>query len=299
MNTDSARLCFVVDAVGALQKPNTGCTPTIQVLTAYCQSLGWVAAPSPASACSWWPSWPSWWLQLTQADHLALMWDMLCDSDDKESTYDAGYLGSIPGSGISPGEGNGNPTLVFLPGESHGQRSLEGYIQSMGSQRVGHVWATKHFFSSIHFSALELPVGSGWRQPWNKVPSLLFFLPSSYSASLTFLLWREVPILEAHPRFCFWGSQPPTRLNMFHIILSSQQHSDIVLLFLIYRCSCEGSAKLRTSLEITSLNRYKSQESNPASILNLTLLTTTVHCHLSNGRSQIFWTSNVFFLPLL
>ena len=30
------------------------------------------------------------------------------------------------------------PTLVFLPGEFHGQRSLVGYIQSMGSQRVRH-----------------------------------------------------------------------------------------------------------------------------------------------------------------
>ena len=27
----------------------------------------------------------------------------------------------------SPGEGNGNPTPVFLPGKFHGQRSLEGY----------------------------------------------------------------------------------------------------------------------------------------------------------------------------
>ena len=27
---------------------------------------------------------------------------------------------------------------VFLPGEFHGQRSLAGYIQSMGSQRVEH-----------------------------------------------------------------------------------------------------------------------------------------------------------------
>ena len=26
----------------------------------------------------------------------------------------------------------------FLPGQSHGQRSLAGYMQSMGSQRVGH-----------------------------------------------------------------------------------------------------------------------------------------------------------------
>ena len=30
-------------------------------------------------------------------------------SDGKESTWNAGGLGSIPGSGRSPGEGNGNP----------------------------------------------------------------------------------------------------------------------------------------------------------------------------------------------
>ena len=35
-------------------------------------------------------------------------------------------IGLIPGLGRSPGEGNGNP-LVFLPGETHGQRSLAGY----------------------------------------------------------------------------------------------------------------------------------------------------------------------------
>ena len=34
----------------------------------------------------------------------------------------------IPGSGRSPGEGNGwLLTPVFLPGEFHGQRSLAGY----------------------------------------------------------------------------------------------------------------------------------------------------------------------------
>ena len=47
-------------------------------------------------------------------------------SDGKASAYNAGDLGLIPGSGRSPGEGNGN-TPVFLPGESHGQRSLVGY----------------------------------------------------------------------------------------------------------------------------------------------------------------------------
>ena len=41
------------------------------------------------------------------------------------NTGDARDSGSIPGSGISPGEGNGNPP-VFLPGESHGQLRLGG-----------------------------------------------------------------------------------------------------------------------------------------------------------------------------
>ena len=40
-------------------------------------------------------------------------------SDGKESPRNAGDLGSIPGSGRSPEEGNGN-TPVFLPGEFHG-----------------------------------------------------------------------------------------------------------------------------------------------------------------------------------
>ena len=44
-------------------------------------------------------------------------------SDGKESAFNAGDLGSIPGSGRYPREGNGNPP-VFLPGESHGQRNL-------------------------------------------------------------------------------------------------------------------------------------------------------------------------------
>ena len=45
-------------------------------------------------------------------------------SDGKESTGNEGGPGSIPGSGRSPGEGNGNPVLL---GEFQGQRSLAGY----------------------------------------------------------------------------------------------------------------------------------------------------------------------------
>ena len=35
--------------------------------------------------------------------------------------------GLIPGSGRSLGGGNGKITAVFLPEESHGQRSMEDY----------------------------------------------------------------------------------------------------------------------------------------------------------------------------
>ena len=50
------------------------------------------------------------------------------DSDSKESACNAEDLGSTLGLGESPGE----PTPVFLTGESHGQRSLEGYSRPWG-----------------------------------------------------------------------------------------------------------------------------------------------------------------------
>ena len=49
---------------------------------------------------------------------------------------------SVPGSGRSPGEGNGNPTSFLawrIP-----RTEEAGRLQSMGSQRVGHNLATEH-----------------------------------------------------------------------------------------------------------------------------------------------------------
>ena len=58
-------------------------------------------------------------------------------SEVKASALNAGDLGSIPGLGRSPGEGNGNPLKYSclenpMDGESHGR------LQSTGLQRVGH-----------------------------------------------------------------------------------------------------------------------------------------------------------------
>ena len=57
---------------------------------------------------------------------------------DSESAYNAGDPGLIPGSGRSPGEGNGNPLQYFawrMPWTKE-----PGRLQSIGSQRVGQDW---------------------------------------------------------------------------------------------------------------------------------------------------------------
>ena len=48
-------------------------------------------------------------------------------SDGKESACNAGDPGSIPGLGRFPWRREWQPTPVFLPGKSHGQKSLVGY----------------------------------------------------------------------------------------------------------------------------------------------------------------------------
>ena len=47
--------------------------------------------------------------------------------DSKESTCNAGDLGSIPGLGRFPGGGHGNPLQYSCLENPHGQRSLVGY----------------------------------------------------------------------------------------------------------------------------------------------------------------------------
>ena len=57
-------------------------------------------------------------------------------SDGKNSVCNAGDLGLIPGSGISPGEGNGKPFQYSCPEIQWTEEP--GRLQSIGSQRVRH-----------------------------------------------------------------------------------------------------------------------------------------------------------------
>ena len=110
----------------------------------------------------------------------------------KNPPANAGDVGSITGLERSPGEGNGNPLQysclgnpmdrgawqatvygvakesdmvtnqqqksVFLPGESHGQRSLAG-CHPWGC-RVGHDFRTEHAHSLNWYSSLCIPYQS-------------------------------------------------------------------------------------------------------------------------------------------
>ena len=75
-------------------------------------------------------------------------------SEVKVSACNAGDLGSIPGLGRSPGEGNGNP-LQYSCLENPMDRGAWGATQSTRSQRVGHDWATSLSFIAIRKLCLQ------------------------------------------------------------------------------------------------------------------------------------------------
>ena len=54
----------------------------------------------------------------------------------KNQPANAGDVGSIPGSGRSPGGGNGNPLQYSCLGNSM-QRSLAGCIQGVSKSQIG------------------------------------------------------------------------------------------------------------------------------------------------------------------
>ena len=91
---------------------------------------------------AWWASWGHKELDTTGQFHfLSLSQGLLGlprwhSSKEPINTGDVRDMGLIPASGRSPGEGNGLPTPVFLPGESHGQRSLEGTVQRVAKSQT-------------------------------------------------------------------------------------------------------------------------------------------------------------------
>ena len=105
-------------------------------------------------------------------------------SDGKESACTAADLGSIGGSGRSPGEGHGNPLQYScwrIP-----WTKKPGGLQSMGLQRVGHDWVTNTNLSGA------------WRADWirGKVFFFEWLLKDSWPLFLAYFFFfsLEVPL---------------------------------------------------------------------------------------------------------
>ena len=65
------------------------------------------------------------------------------NKEPASNAEDVRDAGSVPGLGKPPGGGHGKPTPVFLPGESHGHRSLAGY-SPWGLQKSFYIFITNH-----------------------------------------------------------------------------------------------------------------------------------------------------------
>ena len=75
----------------------------------------------------------------------------------KASASNAGDPGSIPGSGRSPGEGNGNPLQYSCQGESHGWRSLVGYSPwGRKESDATELQVEIHIYVYIHYAEYNL-----------------------------------------------------------------------------------------------------------------------------------------------
>ena len=80
----------------------------------------------------------------------------------KNLPANAGDLGSIPGSGSSPGEGNDNPLQYSCLENPMGGKNLAGY-SAWGCKRVGHDLATKT--TATRTDKSEEEPFSWWLQP--------------------------------------------------------------------------------------------------------------------------------------
>ena len=102
---------------------------------------------------------------------------------------------SIPGWGRLPWRRAWQPTPVFLPGESHGQRSPAGY--SPWGRRVRHDWndlACMLTFVCI-FISVAIAVHETLSHPSSKLGTHCWFFPTTYLHSVAEMTF---------PLFCDW-----------------------------------------------------------------------------------------------
>ena len=117
---------------------------------------------------------------------------------------DTGDTGSIPGSGRSPGVRAWQPTPVFLPGESHGQRSLVGYSPWGHRESYTTEWLNLLYSVVIRSPSFEgelFSLSSGLNQLLLHLSSLsvLFCKMTMITAAINWSCWVVLEDVSAWP----------------------------------------------------------------------------------------------------
>ena len=139
----------------------------------------------------------------------------------KASARNVGDPGSIPASGSSPGEGNGNP-LQYSCLENPMEEEPGG-LQSMGSRRVGHDWTT------------SLSLFSGWQFLLNSIKHWVIFPTQAWNPGL--LHCREILYLLSHQEAQSSGDKLIFKEQRSLIFLSSCYFPNVSHRNLHFKCS--------------------------------------------------------------
>ena len=110
-----------------------------------------------------------------------------CSADEEPpcNTEDTGDVGSIPGSGRSPGGIKWQPTPVFFPEKPHGQRSLAGYSPKGCKQSDTTEWLSITILEYLFVDSLT------WaKQTWRQ--SFGLFLSSSLAFAKVTWTWDSL-----------------------------------------------------------------------------------------------------------
>ena len=144
------------------------------------------------------------------------------------SAYNVGDPGSIPRSGRSPGEGNGNP-LQYLAWKIPWMEEPGG-LQSMGSQRVRHDWVTSFSLSFARERSIE------------KKPVLMVKnLPAMQEIWVWSLGWEDAleEGMANHSNIVAWGNpwtKEPGRLQSTGLHRVRHDWSDLTCTHIHYIC---------------------------------------------------------------
>ena len=146
-------------------------------------------------------------------------------SDGKVFACNAGDPGLIPGSVRSPGEGNGNPLQYSCLENSMDE---PGRLQSMGSQGIGHDWATSlSFFLSFFLVCSSFRKWKHWFKMYITICLFFKHYIEFYTGIIAFESAVKKNVLDVYIfllLFCFcllWGNLPwqRKRKDWYHEIV--------------------------------------------------------------------------------